>query len=186
MPASRSPRAPAGVSTTDKPVARPWVISQEHRGSPVQVQDCGIQLLKGGLDVGQPLAVLGGQAALQRHGGRIAMCSAGRRLLVLLRICLPPASCSSTTISRALCSDIVPTSSHRTGTVEMLRLLRVARATAMKARTQAINALAPEQQAKDDREQSIYFAGPPQVVADQVSTDESFNASAVAGRSWRR
>jgi hypothetical protein len=41
-------------------------ISQQHRSSPVQVQDCGIQRLKGGLDVGQPLAVLGGQAASSR------------------------------------------------------------------------------------------------------------------------
>jgi hypothetical protein len=102
------------------------------------------QRLKSGLDVAQLLAVLGGQAALQRHVGRIAMCSAGRRRLVLdhrlppigtepveqlvggegsamrvgditssygasslltalhrPRICLPPASRSSTTISRA-------------------------------------------------------------------------------------
>lgn len=57
------------------------VISQQHRGSPVQVQDCGIQRLKGGLDVGQPLAVLGGQAALQPRGGRIAVCSVARRRL---------------------------------------------------------------------------------------------------------
>jgi hypothetical protein len=60
------------------------VISQQHRSSPVQVQDGGIQRLKGGLDVGQPLAVLGGQAVLQPGGGRIAVCSVARRRLLVL------------------------------------------------------------------------------------------------------
>lgn len=73
---------PQGVGTA--------VVSQQHRNSPVQVRDCGIQRLKGGLDVGQLPTVLGGQAALQPRSGRVAVGSvARRRLLVLDRRLLP-------------------------------------------------------------------------------------------------
>lgn len=65
-------RVPAGGSLAPhvrwrahnhKAAARRWSSRSSTAASPVQVQDCGIQRLKGGLNVGQPLAVPGGQAA---------------------------------------------------------------------------------------------------------------------------
>jgi hypothetical protein len=58
--------------------------------SPVQVQDCDIQRLEGGLDVGQPSTLLGSQAVLEPRGGCVAVCSVARgSLLVLDRRLLP-------------------------------------------------------------------------------------------------